>query len=283
MRERFEGPDFIGIGVQRAGTSWLYQCLIEHPQIYMPRKEMHFFDQQYDQGLDWYSAQFSGAVDDQVRGEYTPDYMASSRTVERIYEYRKDVKLLLILREPLARAHSAFKLFQSHGRFEGKEFSEVIRSDTWILKQSLYYDQLKHLFSLFSPEQVHIELYEDIAVDPGSVFSRTCKFLEIDEKFTPQNLNSIRNSSAFSGVQGKYSLPGFQKLILRSWFGKYIKPLKKAYFFNVMKKYLIRMEKQENIYSKVDLDIKSIIESDIVNVDGLVDFDLSKWRNNYEQ
>ena len=52
-------PTFIGLGAQRAGTTWAYNCLAEHPQVFMSRKkELHFFYVNYSRGLDWYRRQF---------------------------------------------------------------------------------------------------------------------------------------------------------------------------------------------------------------------------------
>ena len=52
-------PNFIGIGAQRAGSTWLYACLREHPQVYVPpEKELHFFNAHFDRGLNWYKQQF---------------------------------------------------------------------------------------------------------------------------------------------------------------------------------------------------------------------------------
>ena len=55
-------PYFIGLGAQRSGTSWIYACLYEHPQLHMPFKEVNFFgrDEQYEKGLTWYANHFSG-------------------------------------------------------------------------------------------------------------------------------------------------------------------------------------------------------------------------------
>ena len=53
-------PTFIGIGAQRAGTTWAYNCLAQHPEVYMSeKKELHFFYANYSRGLDWYAAQFA--------------------------------------------------------------------------------------------------------------------------------------------------------------------------------------------------------------------------------
>ena len=57
-------PTFIGIGAQRAGTTWAYNCLAQHPEVYMTqKKELHFFYANYSRGLAWYAEQFAAAGD----------------------------------------------------------------------------------------------------------------------------------------------------------------------------------------------------------------------------
>ena len=66
-------PNFIGIGAQRAATTWLYQCLKEHPEVYVPDvKEIHFFDENYDKPLAWYLSFFENAGGYRAVGVITP-------------------------------------------------------------------------------------------------------------------------------------------------------------------------------------------------------------------
>ena len=68
-------PTFICIGAQRAGTTWLYHCLKEHPEIYIPdHKELRSFNYNYNDGIESYSKNFKDAGESNVIGEITPDY-----------------------------------------------------------------------------------------------------------------------------------------------------------------------------------------------------------------
>lgn len=67
-------PTFIGLGAQRAGTTWLYSCLAEHPEVFMSRKkELYYFSKNYELGREWYESQFAEAAGARARGEITPD------------------------------------------------------------------------------------------------------------------------------------------------------------------------------------------------------------------
>ena len=79
-------PQFLIIGAQKAGTTWMHEMLGEHPDVFMPTpKELHFFDQRqvYDQGLEWYAGNYADAPADAILGEATPNYLwAADHRVE---------------------------------------------------------------------------------------------------------------------------------------------------------------------------------------------------------
>ena len=97
-------PNFLGIGVQRAATTWLHNCLDEHPQVFVPKdKELHFFSSQFDRGLAWYESCFAAANGQMAVGEITPTYLHEA-PIERIAATLPAARLFLVLREPVARA-----------------------------------------------------------------------------------------------------------------------------------------------------------------------------------
>ena len=117
-------PTFIGIGAQRAGTTWAYNCLAEHPQVFMTRKkEQHFFYVNYSRGLDWYAAQFAGAGSAVARGEITPDYLYHPEALANIARDLPDARLFVILRNPIDRAVSAYALHAQ--RYAGQSFAQA--------------------------------------------------------------------------------------------------------------------------------------------------------------
>lgn len=125
MRSRI---DFLGIGAQRAATTWLHKCLKRHPQIRLPtsKKEVHFFNREYERGLDWYYSQFGRRESNQIVGEITPNYLNVEEAAERIQCHFPETKLFCILRDPLHRAHSSFELQRARDpeRYKGKSFTE---------------------------------------------------------------------------------------------------------------------------------------------------------------
>jgi hypothetical protein len=130
-------PTFIGIGAQRAGTTWAYNCLAQHPDVYMSeKKELHFFYAHYARGLDWYAAQFSAAGDAVARGEISPDYMYSREALANMARDLPGVRLFAILRNPIDRAISAYSLRQE--RNEGVSFGEACRRVPGLIYRGRY-------------------------------------------------------------------------------------------------------------------------------------------------
>lgn len=129
-------PDFIIIGTQRAGTTSLYEYLVQHPQV-LPAEniEVHFFDHHYAKGVDWYKGHFPSKLEKFVAsmrsfgktlaGEASPYYLFYEKAAERMHEILPNVKLIVLLRNPIDRAYSQYSLSQ-HYRYENLSFEETI-------------------------------------------------------------------------------------------------------------------------------------------------------------
>ena len=192
-------PDFLVIGVQKAGTSSLFGALCRHPEIQEPaRKEVHFFDREWPQGVDWYREQFTGPV----TGEATPYYVFHPLALERMQAVVPDARLVLLLRDPVQRAVSHYwhevrlghedrsledALAAEEERLAGEE--ERIRADAgyrgWALQhfsycaRGDYVPQLRRLFALYTRRQVQVICFEDLVADSRRVFDDLAAFLGV--------------------------------------------------------------------------------------------------------
>jgi len=101
--------DFIGIGAQKAGTTWLYENLQKHPGIRFPAgKEIHFWDMHYENGIEWYKSLFAQADTEIKNGEITPAYaIMPKEKIKELHGNFPDVRLIYILRDPIERAWSS--------------------------------------------------------------------------------------------------------------------------------------------------------------------------------
>jgi hypothetical protein len=101
-------PDFLGIGAQKSGTTWLYKNLRKHPQLYIPKiKEIHYFNWYFYKSINWYCKYFKDAKKTQVTGEINPGYSdLCERKIKFIHKMNPKLKIILLLRNPIERAWS---------------------------------------------------------------------------------------------------------------------------------------------------------------------------------
>jgi len=194
-------PDFLGIGVQRAGTTFVHEALSEHPEICTPdTKELHFFDWHHDRGLDWYEDQFAACEPSQVVGEVTPDYVASEDALDRIARTLPDAKLFLILRDPVDRAYSAYWLFKQK-RYPDASFEEAIEDDPDLLERGEYADQVEQLRARFDRDQLKVMFLDDMKDDDLAFVQELYRFLDVDDAFEPRTAGQSQNALIFPRLQ----------------------------------------------------------------------------------
>eukprot|EP01104_Vermistella_antarctica_P016407 TRINITY_DN5575_c0_g1_i2.p1 TRINITY_DN5575_c0_g1~~TRINITY_DN5575_c0_g1_i2.p1 ORF type:complete len:438 (-),score=49.09 TRINITY_DN5575_c0_g1_i2:338-1651(-) len=130
-------PEMIIIGTQKGGTSSMYYYLVRHPDILPSRtKEIHFFDQHYHEGLDWYFQRFKKRRNDrEIRLESTPRYLLDWDTPPRLYSILPRVKLIVLLRDPTSRAQSAY-LMNKHRKSRGAKGSFAVEINSCLAKLS---------------------------------------------------------------------------------------------------------------------------------------------------
>lgn len=182
--------NFIGIGAQKAGTSWVYACLYEHPEIHAPIKELHFFSRdRFEKGKEWYESHFSNAKEGQQVGEFSTSYLYSPETPARIAKLYPDVKLIAILRNPRDRAYSQYRNAIKAGEIdESVSYEEYAAEEQSVIAQGCYAAQIRRYYEHFPKEQVLILIYEDIAQNPAAFMRQIYEFIGVDPNFVPSML-----------------------------------------------------------------------------------------------
>ena len=214
-------PNFLIIGAQKAGTSWLGRQLDQHPEIFCYPKEIHFFDKDYNyaRGLGWYEEHFRAARPYKAIGEKTPDYLwANGQGCEgHLPEVHNNVhvsvataKLIVILRNPVDRAISAVRHIIRSGRVSPfQRIDDLLAGDKQelltghgVIEYGHYAEQLEAYYELFSPNQFLILIFEeDIVNQPAHGLRKVCEFLEVDPGYAFSGLTERVN-------EGRFSLPG---------------------------------------------------------------------------
>ena len=198
-------PDFVVLGAQRSGTTSLFDYLCHHPQVVPPyRKEIHFHDLHHSRGMGWYRAHFPLAVRmgaGVVTGEATPNYLVHPEAPGRLHAATPGARLLVMLRDPIERAHSAWRLRSSEGR-ETLTFADAVAREQrqpalligeyhenrkavgdairfLYLAKSRYAEQLERWLELFPLEQFAVVTSEGLFEDPDAVLAELSRFLGI--------------------------------------------------------------------------------------------------------
>src|SRR5688572_985937 len=191
--------DFLIIGAQKGGSTWLYNMLQLHPQIFTPKHEIHFFsnNENYSKGVEWYHAQFRPTGTPLLIGEKTPEYLTvipttnkktSTETCQRIFSYNKDIKLIVVLREPISRLRSAINhmyrtrrispWIQSHDLILGKHREKAEAFS--LLQNGKYFENLAEYYRIFPSSQIKVLFFEtDIIKRPGETLKDVCAFLKV--------------------------------------------------------------------------------------------------------
>ena len=176
-------PDFLGVGAQKAGTTWLYENLRRHPQIYLPvPKEIHYFDWNFHRTLRWYARHFEPGVG-RIKGEITPGYSILTRKrIDFVHWLMPDVRLLLLIRNPMERAWSQAlmnlvkKPRRDFATVPEKEFCDHITSARSVMRGD-YLTIVDSWLSRYRPDQLLILRFEEIREQPRELLCRVFQHL----------------------------------------------------------------------------------------------------------
>lgn len=198
-------PDFLIVGAQRAGTTALYEYLRRHPAVTGPAwKEVNFFDVHYRRGEAWYRGHFPiGARRrglDPIVGEASPSYLFHPLAPARVRALLPEVRLIALLRNPIARAHSHYHHEVDLGR-EPLAFEDALEreeermrgelermladpayvSHAWwnfsYLARGRYAEQLERWLAVFPREQLLVLPSELLFDRPAETYARILEFL----------------------------------------------------------------------------------------------------------
>jgi hypothetical protein len=202
-------PDFLVAGVPKAGTTALHAALSGHPGLFLsPIKEPKFFltdgpppvkggpgdaltYREHVWQQDKYEALFDAAPPGALRGESTPLYLHDPEAMRRIKKLIPDARLIVIIRDPVERAHSNWTHLWSAGLEPIGDFVEACAQEDrrtaagwasfWHYKGlGKYGEQLTHAFTLFSREQVLVIRYRLLIDEPVATLARICAFLGVE-------------------------------------------------------------------------------------------------------
>jgi hypothetical protein len=203
-------PTFLCIGAQKCGTTWLARAVKQHPEVSPgKKKELHFFNHReaYAKGLGWYEAQFRSRPRTRATGEFTPNYWWTVGTekpfhylgtADRIADAYPDLQLIVCLRDPVARAVSAYFHHMNAGRYDPSvPLLDAIDRYPDIREFGLYATQYAAWLERYPADRFLVLVYEeDIAPDGAkpATLRRVFEHVGVDAGFEPGELTAERNA-----------------------------------------------------------------------------------------
>lgn len=222
-------PDFLIIGAQKCGTGSLYHLLVRHPDVIAAtKKEVHYFDKNFDKELSWYRAHFPALSPEDrkstVTGEASPYYLFHPLAAERVSEVVPNVRLMVLLRNPVDRAYSHYQA-RIRREHESLSFEEALEADLQMIEEGvghrrasyltrgIYVDQIQHWHGFFDPDRMLVLKSEDFFADMTGGLGQVLDFLDL-AAWEPRNPGS-RNKGGYKETM---------KPATREWLENYYEP-----------------------------------------------------------
>lgn len=303
--------NFFVIGAQKSGTTTIHDVLDGIPGVSLPKqKETHYYSNQYEKGIGWYKAQFKlkGELSNEVEvfGEVDPEYIFWPGTANRIYDEHPDAKIVCILRDPIFRAVSQYKMSVRRG-IEDRSFEtalaaefelidsasiecgyspfsqEELFSHSYLLR-SLYSKQIKEYLEKFPRENIYFMLFENLTdsdkydLEIGSLLEFLgIKCKEFDLSYTKSNEAVSPKSYALNKMLWDKSRLNTLRKILRAVLPEVLRHKISQTLYSLNQ----NSDPQSKInvdVAKVDARILSYIKHDVNMVADMTKLDLSCWR-----
>lgn len=178
-------PKAIIVGVKKGGTRAVLEFIRIHPDVRAAGTETHFFDRNYDRGLEWYRGLMPRTLDSQITMEKTPSYFVTKETPQRISAMSRDTRLIVVVRDPVTRAISDYTQtltktpdLPSFQELAFRNQTLGIVDTSWnAIRIGLYALHLDNWLRYFPLAQIHFVSGERLITDPAGELARVQDFL----------------------------------------------------------------------------------------------------------
>lgn len=188
-------PNYFYGGPPKAGSSWIYSLLAEHPDVFVPDgKYVQFFTDFYDRGIDWYAKLYADATPQQTaRCDLTTDYLFVPEAADRLAAHVPEARVFFSLRNPVERDWSAYQHLLRTGQLRGPLEQEVDRAHRLLSGCSAYSDAIERSWRLFGKENTHILWFDDIRSDPQAAADSLHDFLGVSRRVLSEDAGGAKN------------------------------------------------------------------------------------------
>lgn len=232
-------PTFLGLGAPKCATTWLFQCLQAHPEVYVADvKETNFFIFDTIEGrLDEYRTHFEAAANEQAVGEISVSYWYSKVAPARVYKYLPDCRLFVSLRNPVEQIYSLY-WHRQRQNFHRWDLDLAKNVDSFeaaldvfseeLVEPCRHYRNIRRWLDYFPPSQLLVLLLDDIKDDPANQISRLYSHIGVDSSFEP-DLTDVEGRQARQGTSPRGPMIERSRQILYHFLVRYAyQPLKQV-------------------------------------------------------
>lgn len=304
-----QSPNFIVVGAAKAGTTSLYNYLKQHPEVFLPPdyKESRFFAHEkitntlhYKNSsifsFEAFQQQYENVANEQAIGDFGNVYLQfPDVSIPKIKQYLgEEVKIIVILRDPVERAFSAYK-FACRNQYESVSFQYAIEHEYnrvnqynfppdifHYLDHSLYFEKIKAYLEAF--KDVKVLFFDDLKIDSKSTINELLNFLDVS---TNHEINAGTIYNEGSGVPANIKL--FNALFNGKQVANSVKPYlekvpplfylgQKSLQFLEYSRNKLMVNKEIHLDPELENELRQYFKNDIENLEELLNKDLSHWK-----
>jgi hypothetical protein len=294
-------PDFFIVGAPKSGTTSLYDYLKQHPEVFLPKKELYYFC--YDLTFrtppireSVYLSYYTDARSHQAIGDASVYYLLSPGAAKKIKEFNPDARIIILLRNPVQMVYSLHSQLFSNGDEPIETFKEAMDAETGRRAGNLipsyhrcpleamfystvacYYEQVLRYKSVFGEDKLHIIFFEDFIFDPEKEYRKVLDFLGLEEimpdSFEAKNANKAPRSMAFLGFL--VNPPPLIKLLGRLLFPHHTK--RREWLVDRLWNFNTKHKPRDPLTDELRQRLVTLYKDDIEKLGKLLDRDLSSW------
>jgi hypothetical protein len=209
-------PNFLYIGTSKAGSTWLFNTLAIHPDVYLAStKGLYYFDAHFAHGQEWYLGHFASTGDRTAVGEISHSYLSSPEAPARISEVNPEMRLLVCLREPVDRAFSDYLDLVKNGQYDGS-FEDALERFPRLVDRGRYATHLRRYLDRFPREQLLVQLFDDLREDAQGYADEVFAFLGVSRlELPPAALKSRMPAGRARNPRAAAAAKGASRLVRR--------------------------------------------------------------------
>jgi hypothetical protein len=270
------------VGAQKAGTTTLFELLVQHPDVCEPQfKENHFFnDPDYLKKFNQYIKETNGISEALFHIDFTPGYLAHPLVAERIKAYNPQAKIVILLRQPAQRAYSHYKMSKRNG-LETRDFDTCVNEEITQLKQGLnlnnykgyvarglYSVQLERYYAQFDSDQIRVYLFEDFIRNQQTTIDDLLNFIGAKAMTTEPLRSNAEFAPRFAWLWRIYNKIPY----------KYRKVIQSSAFLGNLKRLNRKPTVEEHPNPETMRLLNDYYQSDIIKLEQLLHRDLSAYK-----